>query len=172
MTRQAFFLFAAMGVAVGCTKAPVPSIHPPLPVLSTNAPKDQPVEWNDAAEKAECDAAMAPLIAKARQTWPDAKKRYLEGLPRGHVFYVVKKLVDGKGNTEQVFVAVTSIRNDKITGRIASEILGQSGFKQGDVQTFPESELIDWLISRPDGSEEGNLVGNFLDEWQKTHRKK
>jgi hypothetical protein len=30
--------------------------------------------------------------------------------------------------------------------------------------SFQESELVDWLISRPDGSEEGNVVGKFLDE--------
>ena len=34
---------------------------------------------------------------------------------------------------------------------------------------FPESELVDWVITHPDGIEEGNVVGKFLDEWQKTH---
>jgi len=29
-------------------------------------------------------------------------------------------------------------------------------------------DLIDWLILRPDRSEEGNLVGKFLDEWNAT----
>ena len=38
----------------------------------------------------------------------------------------------------------------------------------GDPYTFPEGELVDWLITHPDGSEEGNVVGKFLDEWQKT----
>jgi hypothetical protein len=41
------------------------------------------------------------------------------------------------------------------------------GFKNTDPHSFPESELIDWLISRPDGTEEGNVVGKFLDEWQR-----
>ena len=31
-----------------------------------------------------------------------------------------------------------------------------------------KTRLVDWLISRPDGIEEGNVVGNFLDQWQKT----
>jgi hypothetical protein len=39
--------------------------------------------------------------------------------------------------------------------------------KNGDPHTFSESEVIDWLISRADGTEEGNVVGKFLDEWQK-----
>jgi hypothetical protein len=31
---------------------------------------------------------------------------------------------------------------------------------------FAETEVMDWLISHPDGSEEGNFVGKFLDTYQ------
>ncbi len=31
--------------------------------------------------------------------------------------------------------------------------------------SFNEDELLDWLISKPDGSEEGNVVGKFLDTY-------
>jgi hypothetical protein len=65
-------------------------------------------------------------------------------------------------------VLVTSIRSGRISGRIANEILAVSGYREGDAHTFPEGEVIDWLITRPDGTEEGNVVGKFLDEWQKT----
>ena len=27
---------------------------------------------------------------------------------------------------------------------------------------------MDWVITHPDDTEEGNVVGKFLDEWQKT----
>lgn len=49
-------------------------------------------------------------------------------------------------------------------------MLGVTGYKRGDPHDLPEAEIVDWLISRPDGSEEGNVVGKFLDEWQKTRR--
>lgn len=71
-----------------------------------------------------------------------------------------------------MFVAVASIKDDRITGRIASNIIRVKGFKNGDPHTFPESELVDWLITHPDGSEEGNVVGKFLDEWHKTRPRK
>jgi hypothetical protein len=29
-----------------------------------------------------------------------------------------------------------------------------------------EAELLDWLITKPDGSEEGNVVGKFLDTYR------
>ena len=73
--------------------------------------------------------------------------------------------------TEQVFVAVDSIRDGRITGRIATDDLTVVGYKKGDTYSFPESDLIDWLITHPDGTEEGNVVGKFLDEWGKTRRR-
>jgi len=45
-----------------------------------------------------------------------------------------------------------------------------NGYRRGDAHEYPEEELIDWLISRPDGSEEGNVVGKFLDDWNKDRR--
>lgn len=31
--------------------------------------------------------------------------------------------------------------------------------------TFPETDMLDWPITRPDGTEEGNFVGKFLDTY-------
>ena len=85
--------------------------------------------------------------------------------PAGHAFFVVTQLHDGSGVTEQVFVAVSGIRDGRISGRIASEIMAVKGFKNTDPYSFAESDLVDWSISRPDGTEEGNVVGKFVDEW-------
>ena len=37
------------------------------------------------------------------------------------------------------------------------------GVREYRAETMPEDELIDWTIVHPDGSEEGNVVGKFLD---------
>jgi hypothetical protein len=37
------------------------------------------------------------------------------------------------------------------------------GYKHGDEYKFPESEVLDWTISKPDGTEEGNFIGKFFD---------
>jgi hypothetical protein len=115
--------------------------------------------------------AIAPYVEKARKTYPDAKRRFLEGLPKDHAFFAVTRLKDHSGTVEQVFVAVSGIRDGRIAGRIASEVLGVQGYKYGDPTDFPENELIDWLITRPDGSEEGNFVGKFLEGRQKTRQR-
>ena len=137
------------------------------PHVADNVPPDQPFT-SGASDTIRVEEAIKPYVEKARRSYPDAKKRFLAGLPAKHSFFVTTRLRDEKGNFEQVFIAVESIDEGHITGRIWSHVLGAKGYKYGDRYTFPESQLIDWLITRPDGSEEGNFVGNFLDEYQKT----
>jgi hypothetical protein len=40
------------------------------------------------------------------------------------------------------------------------------GLLAGDRYATAEAELLDWLIAKPDGAEEGNVVGKFLDTYQ------
>jgi uncharacterized protein YegJ (DUF2314 family) len=109
------------------------------------------------------ERAIAPVIEQARKSYPDAKKRYLAGLPSGQRFSVVTKL-QSPGRTEAVFITVTAIKGNQIMGRIDSEIRGVAGYKAGESIILAESDIVDWVIVRPDGSEEGNLVGKFLEE--------
>jgi hypothetical protein len=67
---------------------------------------------------------------------------------------------------EQLFVAVDRIADNVIDGRIASDITLISGYKSNDPIRVPEPEIVDWLITKPDGSEEGNIVGKFLDTYK------
>jgi hypothetical protein len=133
--------------------------------LAPNAPKDKPVEVNRGNLSA-LEQAIQPHVAEARRTWPAAKQRYLAGLQPGQSFFVTARLRDGRGMVEQVFVAVRSIEGDTIQGRIASDINIVQGYKRGDTYSLKEAALVDWLIANPDGSEEGNYVGKFLDTWQ------
>ncbi len=41
-----------------------------------------------------------------------------------------------------------------------------TGYKEGDEFRISKTELLDWTISKPDGSEEGNVVGKFLETYQ------
>jgi hypothetical protein len=162
-------LFFASSLCLGCGGVPAPPDLPANPTLSPNAPQDQPVDAKGKVAVQEYRAAIAPYIEKGRKSYPEAKERYLAGLPAGHHFYVVADLKDGSGTSEQVSIAVAAIKGDRINGRIATEIFGVKGFKYGDPYTLMESEVTDWMISHPDGTEEGNAVGKFTDEWQKKH---
>ncbi len=133
--------------------------------LSPNAPRDKP--GSVAAEDLRrFEEAIRPHVEQARKTYPEAKQRFLKGLPRGHTFFVTTRLYDAQRHFEQLFVAVSEIKEGRIRGMIASEVRIVAGYRQRDKYSFSESELYDWTISRPDGTEEGNFVGKFLDTYQ------
>jgi hypothetical protein len=174
-------LLIACGTSEGTkAAAPVKPRQPPPPAAAPaepspapaslqptdpNAPRDKPVRTSSPAEMEAMERAIAPYSKRDRALYPDAKRRFLAGLPPGHAFAVVTNL-HSPGQEEMVFVLVQRIEGDQITGRIVSDILGVTGYKAGDTYTLSERDLIDWVITRPDGSEEGNLVGKFLDTWQ------
>jgi hypothetical protein len=134
--------------------------------LARNAPQDRPVRisGDDPNEGlAKWRALVAPHVQKAKATYPDAKSRYLAGLPPQQTFFVTTLLRDGQGHFEYVFVVVQRIAEQNVTGRIATQVNLVRGYRDGDIVRFSEAEVMDWMISKPDGSEEGNLVGKFLD---------
>jgi hypothetical protein len=67
------------------------------------------------------------------------------------------------GPRESAFVNVTGWEATCITGRVASALRSAVGFQLGDPIETPEQEVIDWTMVHPDGSEEGNLMGKFLE---------
>ena len=129
-------------------------------------PADKPKHLESAQQVSEIERAVAPYVAKARNTYPGAKKRFLAGLSPKYLFSLTTKLWDRSHTKfEVVFVVADKIRDGKVTGHLASHTKQPVGYDFGDQITFPESEIIDWTIVHPDGTEEGNVVGKFLDTY-------
>lgn len=129
--------------------------------MSENAPVDDPMIFNSTKDGNDFNARIAPLIVRARNTWPDAKARFLKN--RSILLFVSYKLVDQQKRAETVFVRVKSLAAGFITGAIASEIGIVSGYREGDELIIPENQIMDWTISLPDGREDGNLIGKYID---------
>ncbi|HEY4367602.1 MAG TPA: DUF2314 domain-containing protein [Steroidobacteraceae bacterium] len=136
------------------------------PKLSKDAPVDKPIHVDTKEVLEQMHKATQPYVQQAKKTYPAAKQRFLHGLPPGETFFLTTRLHDEAGREEQVFIAVVSIDNGQVSGVINSPIRGVSGYSQGQPYSFQESELVDWLITKPDGNEEGNFVGKFLDTYQ------
>ncbi len=145
------FAHAASGTLVDAEPKPLPT--------------DKPGTVQGQQKIDQFEIAIAPYVAKARKTYPAAKQRWQNGLPAGNQFFLVTRVYDCETHWEQSFIAVESIAGGTVKGRIASELSNVRKFKQGDAYEFPESAILDWVIVRPDGSEEGNVVGNFLDNY-------
>ena len=116
--------------------------------------------WNEAVR------AMQPHVDRARATWPATRARYLRGLAAGEQLFVTVRLRDADARVEQAYVTVQRIERGLIDGRIRSQTRTVSGYRAGDFHRLPESELVDWTIVRADGSEEGNVVGKFLETYR------
>jgi uncharacterized protein YegJ (DUF2314 family) len=129
-----------------------------------NAPVNKPFKATG-QQLAAYDKAIAPYVAKSRATYPAAKTRFLAGLPPGYSFSVRVRLTDPNGQREDSFMTVKKISGDKITGVLGSVDILHS-YKTGQTITVKESDIDNWVIVRPDGSEEGNYVGKFLDHYK------
>ena len=126
---------------------------------------DKPVAINQLCGLGALLGATAPYELAAKRTYADAKARFLLGLPPGDKLSVTARLRDGAGHMEQVFISVDRIANGRISGEISSSIDLLADFHQGEPYDLDEKDLVDWVISHPDGSEEGNFVGHFLDTY-------
>ncbi len=131
-------------------------------------PPDKTVHAQGAQQASDIDRAIAPYVAKARKTYPAAKKRFLAGFPPKYLFSLTTKLWDRSHTKfEVVFVVADQIKNGTVTGHLATHTKQPIGYDYGDRISFPESEVMDWTIVRPDGTEEGNVVGKFLDTYHR-----
>jgi hypothetical protein len=148
----------ALLTAVGAASAQAPYV-------AANAPPDK-LTHIAGQQLSDFDLAIKPYVEQARSSYPAAKQRFEAGLPRGQSFFITTRIFETPTRFEQVFVAVQRIEDGMVYGRVWSDIRLLTKYRQGDYYTFPESDMIDWLITQPDGSEEGNYVGKFLDTYQ------
>jgi len=155
--RPKLCLLIVLALGAGCATAPA------LPKVAANAPPDQAIQVTGNAQIEEIEKDLEPCVEAARATLPDAMARFQKGLPKGQVFSVTVRLRDEARHFEQAYVAVDRIQNGRVEGRIWTELQLVRNYHAGQAIVLPESEVLDWTISRPDGTEEGNLLGNHLE---------
>jgi hypothetical protein len=158
LRRVAFCAIACVGVLAASARGAAAPPPPDRPYQITTRPGEGREE-----ALARWRARLEPFTRQARASYPGAKERYLRGLPRGQTFFVTYVLKDRDGVQEQVFIRVDKIVGGIITGRVGSDLDLVREHRRGDTVSFPESDIVDWTISRPDGSEEGNLIGKYID---------
>lgn len=157
------FLFLALLAGGGAAHAQEPANVAPL---APSAPADRPISVGRSSPDAtlvQLDRRIAPAVKQARATLPQARQRFLAGLPPGHAFFLTTRVSDPNGLTEQVFVRVKQWQAGQVQGTIANQLDVVKTYRMYQVVTFPESAILDWTISQPDGTEEGNFVGKLLD---------
>jgi uncharacterized protein YegJ (DUF2314 family) len=152
-------------IAVFCLTTPTGASAYSQQLSPSHYPTDKPLAAPNANDVQSVERAIAPYIKQAKATLPQAKEKYLKGLPKGEHFSVTTKIHDADGKFEQVFVGVTSWEGETIKGLLISDLITLHDHKVGESITLKQSDVLDWTISKPDGSEEGNFVGKFLDSY-------
>jgi hypothetical protein len=159
-------LFPSIIVLALASLGTVPaSAQTPTHRLSPNAPEDRPVSGDAVCQWQIMLKAMEPYVAKARQSYPDARRRFVGRAQPVRPLFVTTQLHDAKGHHEQVFVAVDSIVGARIFGTLSSPINVVQGYRYRQPYAFDDKELVDWTFANPDGSEEGNVVGKFIETY-------
>ena len=144
-------------------------VVPALALLALSAPalaqSARPVVLTDAPATAAgrrvlaaANEELAGPMREAQRELKPVRRRFQKGLPAN----------------EQLFVTVRLVKADTVFRRVAARVLGWDDSRvQALVPTgyaddvlplsFPESAVIDWMLLRKDGREEGNYIGRYLD---------
>ena len=119
----------------------------------------------DSATAACLTKAVEGHVREARRTYPGARARFEKGLPKSHAFFVTTRIQGQAGRFEQAFVGVDSLRGTRVFGHIASG-MSLPGFRNGQLYELEEADVLDWTVSKPDGTEDGNFIGKYIDSLQ------
>lgn len=161
-------IVAAAALTGACgTREPTPpaSRRPaPAPVTTPSSPwrtvDDSP---QLAVPLAAHDAELAAASARARETAPEARRRWSDGPPEERAFWAIKWAASTTGGSvEFVWVVPARWSPFRVEGRLASPPQHElaCGRALGDLVSFPVEELADWAHF-PGGSLVGPREGGF-----------
>lgn len=156
-------IFVCFGYQTSILAGDIKATGNVTPLSNYNGPKDTPTYVPD-----DFQLKRQPSIDQAKRSYPNARSRFLSGLPRGYRLFVTVDFHE-RNVDENAYVTVEKINKGYVTGIISTELQQIHMYKSGQEVVLPESEIIDWTITSPDGTEEGNYVGKFSDEYNRTH---
>jgi len=108
-------------------------------------------------EVSDDDPLMQQAVAKARQDWPKFVAAYEESAGEN---FSIKAPVTHSGNTEFIWITVTSIEGERVYGTLGNDPADLGPLKLGSKVSVPVAELNDWGYI----DAEGKLAGGFTVE--------
>lgn len=111
------------------------------------------------------DPLMQQAVEKARQGWPKFVAAYEA---RAGKNFSVKAPVSHAGNTEFIWISVTSLEGERVYGELGNDPGNLGTLKLGSKVSVSVADLNDWCYVDP----QGNLVGGFtIEAVQKASRR-
>ena len=103
------------------------------------------------------DAGMNAAIADAQKTLPGFLDCASAALPDGEWLVKWGRAVEGPTEREHIWVLVSALAAGEITGTLANQPEEFDG-QAGDVVTFPQAEVSDWMTYDAQGRIEGGYT--------------
>lgn len=129
-------------------------------ILSTNLfSQNRKVEKLD---EANIKSLLLKPILEAKQTWPRAKERFINGLRSNEELNVICFVNSVENKRVQTSIKVIDIHNDSILGKINMQ---SEDLKLWEPVQILENDLIDWSIINiqyEDSTVDGNFSSKFL----------
>ena len=115
------------------------------------------------AEEQKFEAMIAPCIAMTKKALPDVKKNYVGRQLQGDALYVTVRLYDPNGKKEALHLQVATWEGAAIRGKINETPRALKTYHRGQTIEVKETDVLDWTFLKPDGTEDGNLIGRQIE---------
>ncbi len=106
------------------------------------------------------DSALADPVREALRTLPQAKKKFLAGLPSGDQFLLSVRVAASDTSFRQVSARVLGWHGNTVQALLLPD---EASSAEPTPVSFPETAVVDWMLLRASGREEGNYVGRYLE---------
>ncbi len=158
-TPSLFHLLLLSGTLAGGTGRVL--AQAPTPVVLTAA--TAPAGVRPALARQE--TALADPVREALRTLPQAKKKFLAGLPDGDQFLLSVRVADTDTSFRQASARVLGW-NGKTVQALLLPASDSAIPAEPMPVSFPETAVVDWTLLRASGREEGNYVGRYTETAQ------
>ena len=146
-----------MGMALLAAGPAIAQVLAPVVLTTTTAPAGvRPALARD-------DSALADPVREALRTLPQARKKFLAGLPTGDQFLVSVRVIAGDTSFRQVSARVLGWHGSTVQALLLPGEADSAGAGEPVPVSFPETAVVDWTLLRASGREEGNYVGRYTD---------
>ena len=109
------------------------------------------------------ETALADPMREALRTLPQAKKRFLAGLPQGDQFLLSVRVAATDTSFRQVSARVLGWHGSTVQALLLPGPADSAGATEPTPVSFSETAVLDWTLLRASGREEGNYVGRYTD---------
>jgi uncharacterized protein YegJ (DUF2314 family) len=123
----------------------------------------------DPVSRVKHDEELNRASEKARAQLPALAKRFREGLTPGEYLMLKAPFKTSGGGTEWMWVEVRSWpTSGSISGLLRNDPQDVPGLRAGQGVEIKEAQVFDYLLTKPDGSQEGNSTGAVIQAMQRS----